>query len=730
MSGLHSKEELIEAISIPQREFAKASMHHHHVVSFEIDKDLPQRLVDDLLATKGAASALPILQLVCRELYAAATARAAKDGNQIRLRTADLSKGVAGIVDEYIDQKIRLLGSVSTEKWRGVLASLVGRQEGGVLITLLTPLSDLTKRCQAAGLRAPGDTFRPYLDALCASGVLRSVNYGELKEPEYSLGHDALAPYLYRWHQQQLTERAASERYRRWTIAASVLIVAAAAAFYSLWYVPEKQKVELLVARENAQFLNKVTSAIELASSDSISDASAKLGPALWALAQFSGAPLVHSELHDETRATLSSLLLRSPVASGCVDAIGVQDPLNVGSSAVPQLAFLNEAESCNDGSRDVSRPANVNSLTLYEIGGDKLLNRRRVLTLPSTEGAGNSGTGFPPIPFVGFVKPKNVPVVIADGVIRSANPTGEFTQSSTSDIFGDLKTRFLLFDNSVGALWAMGPTSQDNRSLAMQRADFDNAGDQLKAGAATNVPLSSPIWPVLSPWNDWLADIEQKNSQDSELHVRNRAGGHLSSWNLPSTSWPDPTSFVFLRNQPIRPIGFVRNKSWVAVRTGPNNINLYDVKDRGWAPVQLELPPEAAEDPLRPAWFNRRPTMAGVFSDGVLTLAWATRRGIEVVRWQLPSRKGKATAPLVYSPDPGSTVTDLRFLPSDVLEIVIGEPGTFAVGYRLMDLNRERGEALAHMSDSDLMRVSCSRLKVSRGRSPQIDKVCNSIGG
>jgi hypothetical protein len=651
------------------------------------------------------------------------------------MKTTDIAKGVAGVVDEYIDQKIRELsnrirgprGNADLVKWRTVLSSLIGRQEGGVLITLLTPYVELSKRCSTAGLQPlPESGFKLYLDGLCAAGLLRSVNYGDTKAPEYSLGHDALAPYLYRWHLQQVTTRFAGEKFRRRALALVLSVIATGIASYFLWFVPEKEKVALLTTREKDQFIGKVSNALELASVDDIQDAAGRLRPAIFALSQFEHGSPVDESLHNFTRTTIASLIERTPVSVGCADAIGVQDPATDNTAKVTSLVLLNETDTCFSQSHGAPSVSGTR-VTTAEIRDDGELTPTSDLTFPIPEKKEDSNKGFPSVPFVGLLTGNSSPVLVSDRMISLRTVEGSFNSFPASKVFTDTTPRFSLFDISGGALWAIGPSS-DSKAFVLQAAMLSEQGAQFQTASINHLPSSSIIWPVFSPWSSWLVDIDQQNN---ELRVRDRTGKTLGSWSLPNTEWADPVSFVFLRNQPIRPAGFVRNTSWVAIRTGPDSVRIYDVQQHSSGPVlTLDVPDDARGDPLRPSWFSRRPPIAGVLENGLITFAWATRRGIEVVRWKATSNEGTAEPPLVYSPDPGATITDVRFLSGNYLLVTVTEPGTFAIGFRLMDLNSARRAAIEKLTDSDLLRLACERLRANSNGSLEVSRMCSPSGG
>lgn len=316
---------------------------------------------------------------------------------------------------------------------------------------------------------------------------------------------------------------------------------------------------------------------------------------------------------------------------------------------------------------------------------------------------------------------------MINDRVVSFSDSQGSSKSVALESVFKDTTPRFLLFDTSEGALWAMGAAGSGN--IVMQRAELDPDKSQFLAQDSMKLPVGL-MWPVFSPWKSWLVDIDQ-HQQVSELRVRDRTGKTLNSWTLPKTDWQDPTSFVVLRNQPLRSISFVRNSNWVAARTGPSSIAIYDVNKDGEAPLAtLKLPEEAQGDPLRPSWFSRRPPTASVLDKGVLTLAWATRRVIEVVRWSQSSGKTTSEEPLVYSPDSGSTIADLRFFPGNYLLVTVTEPGTFAVGFRLFDLNLATQNEIESMNDAKLLRTACDRLSPDRGGATEIARICSTLGG
>ncbi|MFM0330066.1 nSTAND1 domain-containing NTPase [Paraburkholderia strydomiana] len=209
----------------------------HELYNFTFEQGLVPTIVDDVLRHCGESSTLPILQLVCLDLYAdmrekeEAAARGGRDaqaqGEAVTARTIAAKKeesiirseayvtrgGVQGAIDRYFKRAIAVaMGkSVKTHErhlnaWRDVLSLLVAMQEGGALNSLLLPESLLAD--EARKFDAP-EPIEETLAAMATPNLrlLRKVDLRDAATGEhtihYSLGHDALAIPLHEWKKAQ-----------------------------------------------------------------------------------------------------------------------------------------------------------------------------------------------------------------------------------------------------------------------------------------------------------------------------------------------------------------------------------------------------------------------------------------------------------------------------------------------------------------------------------------------
>lgn len=261
----------------------------HAVYNFTYTDGVVERIVDDLLDQYPNASVTPALQLVCSSLYERLTA----DKRQITHQDYTDLKGVAGIVESYVDRGIAAIHPRVTReeanRWRLLLHSLVCRQGGGVVVSLAERQKVLVERAKSqfelesgdqvcpapqktrswsGVLRLGGGRFsgwnRPSIASALenltrgATPLLRCINERpdavlEPGEQEYSLKHDTIAAALARWHDQHggAIKAALEERRKRWIIlwasAAASLVIS-----ISLAYVFFAQGQDFVKARDDA----------------------------------------------------------------------------------------------------------------------------------------------------------------------------------------------------------------------------------------------------------------------------------------------------------------------------------------------------------------------------------------------------------------------------------------------------------------------------------------------
>jgi formylglycine-generating enzyme required for sulfatase activity len=187
----------------------------------ELPKEIARRVVG--YTTQRRDSVLPLMQVVCKQLYELARQRADKT---ITMSDLDGLGGIEGGMRNHVEGLLRelLQGHPSDKKHvQKLFTQLYLKQPDGTLTTALLAEDDVEKRWSG---RMP---FSELLEACCALRLLRinNLRIGMEEERRYvSLGHDALAKIAAHWDE----ELSRSERSRRtlkriaaWTAAAVVL---------------------------------------------------------------------------------------------------------------------------------------------------------------------------------------------------------------------------------------------------------------------------------------------------------------------------------------------------------------------------------------------------------------------------------------------------------------------------------------------------------------------------
>jgi len=201
--------------------------------NFEYAPGVPEQMAQDLVRHSRDASTLPVMQIVCRDLYLRVCKR-----NRPVIRMADYEAigGVEGALEAHIETAIRgalsaagqnPVSSDAVNRWRMALTCLVGRQEGGAVTTLIASEDQLIAAARAEGIT--GDVRRA-LQAMAEERwwMLRPVRQPAANQSAYSLGHDCLGPPLSSWREKHGARVAANKRVRRLRIIFCLVLMAAA----------------------------------------------------------------------------------------------------------------------------------------------------------------------------------------------------------------------------------------------------------------------------------------------------------------------------------------------------------------------------------------------------------------------------------------------------------------------------------------------------------------------
>jgi hypothetical protein len=189
------------------------------IYKFEYDNGLPEQICKDLFNT--TSSILPIMQIVCRDLYN--KARPTSDAPYAKIAEKQYIVGgrVAGPVDRHISSSLvasfgQIEGTLEEEeKGRELLYRLVSRRPDGSVHTEQVSMGGMRKLAEEIGLRSKIEDVVSYLsrnDVL----LLRTFSVMSAEaadERQYiSLGHDVVGLTLFDWKQRRLSEIATRKR--------------------------------------------------------------------------------------------------------------------------------------------------------------------------------------------------------------------------------------------------------------------------------------------------------------------------------------------------------------------------------------------------------------------------------------------------------------------------------------------------------------------------------------
>jgi WD40 repeat protein len=203
-----SRSTLIEAITRPTSE-AK--------YGFRYADGVAEAVADGVLAmrSENQDSVLPLVQVICAQLYERKKAQAGSEG-VITREDLDAIKGVEGGLKAFAEDALvgsLHLGPEDREAFKGLFSQLYSRQPDGTLTTWLMPREDLQRQW---------DRPTPFADLLDAARTVRLLREDELRiegdEPRryIRLGHDALAKVAAAWKSESVQrERITQERRRR-----------------------------------------------------------------------------------------------------------------------------------------------------------------------------------------------------------------------------------------------------------------------------------------------------------------------------------------------------------------------------------------------------------------------------------------------------------------------------------------------------------------------------------
>ncbi|WP_420335443.1 hypothetical protein [Roseibium sp.] len=214
---------------------------------FDFDDDVVDTLLQDLFQARRTGGVLPVMQIVCRDMYNELRHQGSR--RVIDARLLDVGKGVAGRLDRHISNSLRtaMIGSGyptralprQEENWRTALVRLADFEQDGTARTSIVPAATVLRYLDEA--KVPKKGREDILFELIRPGVLILRQFSFLSpvsgnnETMYALGHDAIGLGLSDWANRAEDARSArfAKRSKRIATGAAVVAVLAAAWTYS-----------------------------------------------------------------------------------------------------------------------------------------------------------------------------------------------------------------------------------------------------------------------------------------------------------------------------------------------------------------------------------------------------------------------------------------------------------------------------------------------------------------
>jgi hypothetical protein len=226
------------------------------IYNYEFDPVVAGRIVDDILRLERHGSVTPLLQAVCAVLYD----DLGENDRHIRLAQYESLGAIPGITNRYVRAGFRDALGESDKKtlarWYHLLFSLVSRQGGGTLVSEIETVDELRTRAEKLQISAD---VAAVLHKLSTSSwpLLRGLPPD--RPTQFSLKHDILAGFFYRWKVAEdamlAQQKAEEERLRkveqanaaaRTTIVLLILLAAAVIlAGLAAWNSHDRFKIQI-----------------------------------------------------------------------------------------------------------------------------------------------------------------------------------------------------------------------------------------------------------------------------------------------------------------------------------------------------------------------------------------------------------------------------------------------------------------------------------------------------
>lgn len=675
LQGIRQLSKLVEVIEMPTKRDSKCDLGAPgDVYKFSFQPGLPNRIATDVLHHCGESSTLPVLQLVCLDLYT-------KINGQAIVITHDLyetSGKVAGTLERFIEHSIaRSLEagnknkpkSAEIEKWIDVLSLLVARQEGGALTSLLIAAKEMREEASNRGLLSP----EVCLEAMATDDIrlLRSVQLAANATDQgihYSLGHDCLAPSLFQRREgQQLLEaerKQTAGRNRKYKVAILVLLAGAVFWMYRL-YLTEASSISYAEKYVNVEPQTRLKILSLIASIQNVS-------PFM---------KLLNGD--DSYKEILSSTLLKAPVLSYEASLAGVD-------GKGENIASLSE-------SGDVF----VNNVTVPIKASNT--QKTPIRLAPEQPSFRNS---------IGFVSDLAGPVLYRNGVVTYLISPTKAVDQPVEDLVSKIMPGPSPWPEVSGGSIRLNSRQGPNRSLNVVNFIFDPITSQfaLANPDATSITPAGLLGPVFSDGFGLFADISSRPGESVRLIVTPLIGDRDNVLEVDLNAVAPQDGIL---NPFIRSIAFVTGERAVLVRESSRRFIAVQL---GSNKQELTIPDDVPNRYLgvvRSQFLYQRPLLTAARTERGFRLAWLTESGISVfdtdgdklkpIQQPLPLLPSitspELASKLIFSKD-GNTLTLLQQRPGGLSQI------------RVWDLSIERSSRLKGEDLDGLVAEACQTLR------------------
>jgi hypothetical protein len=698
LHGIRDRDRLVRAILRPTAEDREADgVTARAYYGFTFAAGLAEGIAEDVLAHSGESSTLPILQLVCMDLYTAVKpANAAKTAGapapplaRIDWETYQARGKVAGAIDRFIDASIRdavqavrgaAPGREEVASWRDVLSRIVARQEGGALTSLLVEEGELVQR--AAGIPQATECLQAMVHG--ARPLLRDVatHDGGVDGRSYSLRHDALAPSLFRDDEtrRRLEEERLEARHRRRAYA----IAAFTGGVLAIGLVTQ------VVASRQARI----------------------------------NTAMVYTRFETEARFKLFRLLEAERLTLPLLRPFGlyddVDDSVRDTLARTPTVAFDAALAGVSpDGEHVVEVSPLDAGIGVYDARADKLRSVAPTTAVAVPQAGPPSGLA------IGFLPGSRDIAVYEDGWLKRWDEHGRLTRTSVRQLVPEMYEGPSAPRVDIAAGNVRLTATRDQGSKVVFRVlGFDASTGQFAplAPASEPLPITGSFLPTGSDATDRIATV----AADAQGNVTGLAIG-VRSGRLPSRPVPGVPFLKAPGPGFVASVGFVAGEPDLFVRDSLNGFVLVqdmalDAMDEVRATrftIPSAQPGRGAGvgfsldtlDAIRPPWARARPVLAVARSGNGYRLAWIANAGIVVFETNGDRmRPLDGRTPLL--PPAGWTTSSSRLQFSDdgnLLTLTQSNPNGVAV--RVWDLTDDRLRTIRALRPDQLASAVCATL-------------------